>query len=184
MLLSIHDSWKEPSNALPAIKLSPLGTCPVRGGAKVGLCLCKAVKPSPRESQSTAGGPRAAPSSQQWRAGRGKGAVKTWDEVRWVLGERAWLLTVPFTSGMWWGSEAKRPFSACCTVGLSTHWQKRTFFTCYSYIKLFIFDSENVLCYRLNPDCVPSLNKLLDQKRSLGSLSWSPQLRPVLTTPI
>ena len=77
MLLSIHDSWKEPSNALPAIKLSPLGTGPVKGGAKVGLCLCKAVKPSPRESQSTAGGPRAAPSSQQWRAGRGKGAVCT-----------------------------------------------------------------------------------------------------------
>ena len=74
-LLSIHDSWKAPSNALPAIKLSPLGTCPGRGWTKVGLCLCKAARPSPRECQSTAAGPRAAPSSQQRRAGQGKGAV-------------------------------------------------------------------------------------------------------------
>lgn len=75
MLLSIHDSRKAPSNALPAIKLSPLGTCPGRGGTKVGLYLFKAARPSPRECQSTAGGPRAAPSSQQRRAGQGKGAV-------------------------------------------------------------------------------------------------------------
>lgn len=75
---------------------------------------------------------------------------------------------------MWWGSEIERSFSAYRAVRLSIHWQNRMFFTCYSSIKLFIFDSENILYNRLNPDCTPSRKKLLDQKRPSDSLSCTP----------